>query len=187
MQRLPAEGATGHATGRGRPPGARAGARPQPSRPAGAPWHGLLASLTLLAVAYTNVSLLGLTFLLAFAVWGSYVLPASARAARRAAAPAEQAAAVVSAKRLWASMSGERAARIAFSNDGMWQGSRLSSTSLTQPPPIPYHFLFSFFFTQACRRWRSCCSAAHRPASCWEHPAWRCPSSACWASRGQTA
>ena len=66
---------------------------------------GLLAALTLLFVAFTNQSFEGLLFLLAFLAWGSYCLPAAARAAATAAPEQEQQAAG-SAKSLWAAVSG---------------------------------------------------------------------------------
>ena len=64
------------------------------THPAAAPPSGLLAALTLLLVAWTNVSLgVGLLYLAAFLTWAASCAPAAARGG-------------AGAKRLWATVSG---------------------------------------------------------------------------------
>lgn len=64
------------------------------THPAAAPPSGLLAALTLLLVAWTNVSLgVGLLYLTAFLTWAASCAPATARGG-------------AGAKRLWATVSG---------------------------------------------------------------------------------
>ena len=91
------------------PQRAAAAVSPPPPLPLPPPW---LSALTLLAVAFTNNSLVGLLFLLAFLAWGSHCLPASVRASAAAAAaqptvaPELQRLAVASSRSLWAAVSG---------------------------------------------------------------------------------
>lgn len=78
---------------RPRPRPAPHGPPPAAARSSTSGSGGILAALCLLLVAYTNPSLLGLAFLLAFLAWGSLCLPTPTTTA--------------AAQRLWAAVSGE--------------------------------------------------------------------------------
>lgn len=65
--------------------------------------QGLLPALALLAVAYTNQSLIGFLFLLAFGVWG-YLIPHAVAAAQRGSLGRGGAI----SRALWGTVSGRR-------------------------------------------------------------------------------
>ena len=94
---------------------------------------GLLAAAAVLLVAWTNQSLTGLIFLLAFCAWGAYCLPSVAHPRGQALERA-----------VWAAVSGAACFRVGGRAGGRWWSPRalghgLSSVQALCPCLIPRH------------------------------------------------